>query len=144
MQGKYTITKLSKSKEERGWLSEIFRSDKMSQFQQVYVATIKPGYMRGDHYHKQRVEWFSVIKGKGKLTLYGADKRRLTIPLDEKDKTKLAERLGVVVDKKVELKCTVDSNLMGGIIARIGGKLLDGCTLSKLAALKKELIGTGK
>jgi F-type H+-transporting ATPase subunit delta len=63
------------------------------------------------------------------------------VPLDEKDKQKLAERLAAVVGKEVTLKSEVDPEILGGIIARVGGKLLDGSTRSKLAALKKELVG---
>ena len=63
------------------------------------------------------------------------------IPLDDEDKLRLAQHLGTVVSKKVVLKPEVDPSLIGGIIARIGGKLLDGSTRSKLAALKRELSG---
>jgi len=63
------------------------------------------------------------------------------IPLDDEDRLKLAEQLGAVVGKKVVVKSEVDSSLIGGVIARIGGKLLDGSTRSKLTALKKELSG---
>ena len=63
------------------------------------------------------------------------------IPLDDKDKLMLGEHLGVIVGKKIVLKSKVDSSLIGGIVARIGGKLLDGSTSSKLAALKRELGG---
>jgi len=66
------------------------------------------------------------------------------IPLNEEDKLKLAEHLGAMVSKKVALKTEVDARLIGGIIARIGGKLLDGSTRSKLEALKKDLIGAGR
>jgi F-type H+-transporting ATPase subunit delta len=61
------------------------------------------------------------------------------VPLDDKDKRKLEERLGAMVGKKVVLKSRVDSSLIGGIVARIGGKLLDGSTHSKLMALRNEL-----
>jgi len=61
------------------------------------------------------------------------------IPLDDEDKLRLRERLGAAIGKKVVLKPEVDSSLIGGIIARIGDKLLDGSTRSKLLALKKEL-----
>ncbi len=64
------------------------------------------------------------------------------IPLDDEDKLKLAKHLGAIVDKKVVLKSEVDSSLIGGIVARIGDKLLDGSTRSRLAALKRELAGT--
>jgi len=65
------------------------------------------------------------------------------IPLDDEDKQKLVEHLGAIVDKKVVLKSETDPGIIGGIIARIDGKLLDGSTRSKLVALKKELVGTG-
>ena len=63
------------------------------------------------------------------------------VPLDDKDKKKLAENLGVLLDMKVEIKSEVDPEILGGIIARVGGKLLDGSTRTKLAALKRELVG---
>jgi len=66
------------------------------------------------------------------------------VPVDDKDKEKLAEKLGTLVAKKVVLKSEVDPEILGGIIARVGGKLLDGSTRSKLAALRRELVGTGR
>lgn len=66
------------------------------------------------------------------------------ILLDDEDKLKLAERLGAVVGKKVVLKPEVDTSLIGGFIARIGGKLIDGSTRSKLDALKRELVRAGR
>ena len=66
------------------------------------------------------------------------------IPLSDEDKLKLAEHLGAIVGKKVVLKSEVDSRLIGGIVARIGGKLLDGSTRGKLVALGRELAGAGR
>ena len=66
------------------------------------------------------------------------------IPLSDEDKLKLAEHLGAIVGKKVVLKSEVDSGLIGGIVARIGDKLLDGSTRSKLVALRRELAGAGR
>ena len=63
------------------------------------------------------------------------------IPLADADKQRLSERLSAVTGKKVVLKSEVDSSLIGGIIARVGGKLIDGSTRSKLVALKNELVG---
>ena len=61
------------------------------------------------------------------------------VPLDDEDKPRLEEYLGAIVGKKVVLKPEIDSSLIGGVIARVGGKLLDGSTRSKLEALKREL-----
>jgi F-type H+-transporting ATPase subunit delta len=73
----------------------------------------------------------------------GIEKADVTtaVPLDDKDKRELAEKLGSLVGAKVVLKSEVDPGILGGIIARVGGKLLDGSTRSKLIALKKELVG---
>jgi F-type H+-transporting ATPase subunit delta len=65
------------------------------------------------------------------------------VPLDAEEKKKLAEHLGKVVGKKVVLESSVDPNLVGGMIARVGGKLLDGSTHSQLLALKKDLATGG-
>ncbi len=63
------------------------------------------------------------------------------VPLDAKDEEQLAQKLGAIVNKKVILKAKVDTELIGGVVVRIGGKLLDGSTRSSLAALKRELAG---
>jgi len=65
-------------------------------------------------------------------------------PLDDEERLKLEERLGDVVGKKVVIKPEVDSSLIGGIVARIGGKLLDGSTRNRLEALKRELSGVAR
>ncbi len=61
------------------------------------------------------------------------------IELDDEERRKLEERLETVVGKKVVLKPRIDPSVLGGIVARVGGKLLDGSTRSKLVALKKAL-----
>ncbi len=63
------------------------------------------------------------------------------IPLDDEERLRLAERLGNIVGKKVIIKPEVDSVLIGGIVVRVGGKLLDGSTRSRLESLKRELSG---
>jgi F-type H+-transporting ATPase subunit delta len=63
------------------------------------------------------------------------------VPIDDKDKEKLAEDLGAMVGSKIVIESEVDPGILGGIIARIGGKLLDGSTRSKLVALKREMAG---
>ncbi|MFC1902284.1 ATP synthase F1 subunit delta [Chloroflexota bacterium] len=66
------------------------------------------------------------------------------VPLDDKDNQKLVERLSAIAGKKVVLSSAVDPDIIGGIVARIGGKLLDGSTRSRLAALKRELVGADR
>jgi F-type H+-transporting ATPase subunit delta len=66
------------------------------------------------------------------------------IPLDDDDKLRLAQRITDMVGKPVVLRATVDPSVIGGIIIRIGDKLIDGCIRSKLASLRRELGGVGK
>jgi F-type H+-transporting ATPase subunit delta len=65
------------------------------------------------------------------------------VPLDEKEKKRLEEHLGEVVGKKIVLETSVDPSLVGGMVARVGGKLLDGSTHSRLLELEKELATGG-
>jgi len=61
------------------------------------------------------------------------------VPLTDNEKEKLTERLKAVVDKKIVLKAEVDPKVKGGIVVRVGGRLIDGSTRSKLQALRREL-----
>jgi F-type H+-transporting ATPase subunit delta len=66
------------------------------------------------------------------------------VSLDKRDKEKLAKNLGAMIGKKVVLQPAVEPEIIGGIVARVGGKLLDGSTRTKLLTLKKELIAGGR
>jgi len=66
------------------------------------------------------------------------------VPLDKNEQQKLAQTIGTMIDKKVVLQPAVAPEIIGGIVARVGGKLLDGSTRSKLMALKRDLISGGK
>jgi F-type H+-transporting ATPase subunit delta len=61
------------------------------------------------------------------------------VQLDEAEKGRLEERLGIITGKKVIITTKVDPSLIGGILARLGGKLLDGSTRSRLEALRKDI-----
>ena len=93
---------------------------------------------------RNRLEIIGDIAEEYQLLLdsyHGIERAEVTsaVPLDDEDKQKLSEFLSKVAGKKVVLKSEVDPGLLGGIVARIGGKLLDGSTRSKLIALKKAL-----
>lgn len=66
------------------------------------------------------------------------------VPLSDEDKTKLEERLSNIMDKKVFVQTKVDPSLLGGIVVKIGGKLLDGSTHSRLEALKSSIQGNAR
>lgn len=71
----------------------------------------------------------------------GAEVAEITtaIPLDDEDKLKIAQRITSLVGKPVVLKPIVDANIIGGIIIKVGDKLIDGSIRSKLEALKRDM-----
>ena len=62
------------------------------------------------------------------------------VPVDEDVKDKLIRRLGELLEREIVLKLRVDPSLIGGIIARIGDKIIDGSTKSRLLYLRESLI----
>ena len=64
-------------------------------------------------------------------------------PLSKTDKTRLRQRFADIVGRPVVLKHRVDTNLIGGMIVKLGNKLIDGSLRNKLTALKEEL-GNGQ
>ena len=64
------------------------------------------------------------------------------IPLDEGDTADLTRRLADTVSKEIVLATQTDPSIIGGLKVRIGDKLIDGSTKSRLEALRKSLVGT--
>jgi F-type H+-transporting ATPase subunit delta len=64
------------------------------------------------------------------------------IELDEETRSGLVKHLEALLGKKVLAEYRVDPQIIGGVVIRAGGKLLDCSTRSRLMALKKELIAT--
>jgi len=63
------------------------------------------------------------------------------IPLEDAEREKLEKALSSALGKKLILETKVDPTIIGGLVARINGKLLEGSTRGKLLSLKKELVG---
>jgi F-type H+-transporting ATPase subunit delta len=72
----------------------------------------------------------------------GAEVAEVTtaITLDDEDKLKLGKRLGEILGKPVTLKILVAPELLGGIVIRVGDKLIDGSVRHRLQTLSKELV----
>jgi F-type H+-transporting ATPase subunit delta len=62
------------------------------------------------------------------------------IPLDEEDRKRISQRLAQITGSQIVLSTEVDPELIGGFVARIGDRLIDGSTKSKLKALRKSLV----
>lgn len=62
------------------------------------------------------------------------------VPLEPDEKDKLVHRLGDLVGREIVLTARVDPTIIGGLVARVGDKLLDGSTRSRLLALRESLM----
>jgi len=61
-------------------------------------------------------------------------------PLSPEKTRALAESLSKVTGKKVEVTTSVDPELLGGVVARIGSTVYDGSVKTQLAQMRQELV----
>ena len=74
---KSEIKELEIHADNRGWLVELLKANEIKEpVLQLHVASIKPGQVRGNHYHKKRVEWLFIIAGKAELCLQDVNSRK--------------------------------------------------------------------
>ena len=64
---------------------------------------------------------------------------RTALPLDQEQRTAIAERLRVLTGDRVEMNEKVDESLIGGISVRIGDRLYDASVRSRLERLRARL-----
>lgn len=85
------IKELKKFEDPRGFLVEYIKGPELEEreFGQSYLATIKPNFTRGNHYHETKQEIFTIMSGKAKIILEDIKtKERKEIIIDsQKDKT---------------------------------------------------------
>ena len=61
-------------------------------------------------------------------------------PLSEEKTRALEESLSKVTGKKVEISVSIDPELLGGVVARIGSTVYDGSVKTQLARMRQELV----
>lgn len=62
------------------------------------------------------------------------------VPLDDRQLKKIAELLKTMVEsKEVRLTSRVEPQILGGLVARVGDRLIDGSTLTRLRTMEREL-----
>lgn len=73
VESKGDVAELKKMRDKRGFLVEFMNApdlpEGMKEFAQIYVATLVPGAVRGNHYHKHKFEWISTVVGKIRMTV---------------------------------------------------------------------------
>ena len=58
------------------------------------------------------------------------------VPLTDGQKARLCDRLAAQTGHRIELNCTVDPALLGGVVVELDGKRLDGSVKRRLQVLK--------
>ena len=61
-------------------------------------------------------------------------------PLSEEKTRALEESLSKVTGKKVEISVSIDPELLGGVVARIGSTVYDGSVKTQLTKMRQELV----
>ena len=72
---------------------------------------------------------------------YGRAEAEVTtaVPISQKEQQAIAKGLARVAGKEIVLKLKVDPDILGGLVARIGDKLLDGSVRTRLKDLRSSL-----
>lgn len=74
--------------------------------------------------------------------LYDASKKitvakvKSALPLTEKEKEDLKQKLEKISGSSVGLECSTDKSLMGGLVVEMGGKVIDGTLRHRLREVK--------
>ena len=63
------------------------------------------------------------------------------VPLTAGDVSAITQKLTTMTGGPVVVATTVDEGILGGLVVRIGDRLIDGSTKSRLVALKRQLAG---
>jgi len=72
----------------------------------------------------------------------GIERAKVTtaLPLVDEEREAISHRLGEIANRWVAIDGQVDPTIIGGFIARMGDKLIDGSIRQKLETLKKNLV----
>lgn len=65
---------------------------------------------------------------------------RTAVALTDAEKDQLARRLQTELGKQIILEETVDTNILGGFVARVGSLILDGSLDGQLARMRERLV----
>lgn len=80
-----------------------------------------------------------IADAKGEVTAEVTAAKALT----KEQSTKLAKTLSAKVGKTVKINATVDESLIGGLVVKVGSKMIDTSIRSKLAALQNAMKEVG-
>ena len=61
-------------------------------------------------------------------------------PLNKRQETQIVKLLENSIGKKIEIRSTQQPRIIGGLIARVGDRVIDGSVVTKLKNLRRELV----
>jgi F-type H+-transporting ATPase subunit delta len=66
------------------------------------------------------------------------------VPIEDADLAAIQEKLTGMTGRQVKMEPVIDPSIIGGIVVRIGDKLIDGSTRGRLIQLKRRLAGAAR
>jgi F-type H+-transporting ATPase subunit delta len=66
------------------------------------------------------------------------------LPLNDENRQAISLRLGEMVERRVVVDARGDPSILGGFIARIGDRLIDGSIRQRLETLRRRLVEAGR
>lgn len=82
---------------------------------------------------KRYQQLLNKFKGIEQVGVYSA------VPLEDPEKERISRYVSELIDKEVLLNASVDDSILGGLIIRVGDRLIDGSTRTRLEELGKQL-----
>ena len=62
------------------------------------------------------------------------------VPLEPEERAHIAARLSQMVDREVRIQSQVDPSILGGFVARLGDRLIDGSTRARIQEMRRQLV----
>ncbi|MHB1005228.1 MAG: F0F1 ATP synthase subunit delta [Chloroflexota bacterium] len=62
------------------------------------------------------------------------------VPLDDRESELVQHRLSAVLGKQVQMRAAVDPEIIGGLVVKVGDRLINGSVAGRLASLRRELV----
>lgn len=92
------VKKLTTHLDDRGYLSEILRSDDCvyKNFGQVYISTIYPGTIKGFHVHERKTDYITCVRGQVKFVVIESNCNSDLLSLYEYHLSRMSPKLVVV------------------------------------------------
>jgi F-type H+-transporting ATPase subunit delta len=103
----------------------------------------------GDEFHPILVKFMKVMAGRGRLGFVVAVREaadelhdemlgrvvasvQTAVPLDDALRSQIADQLGSLINKQVRLRESVDPDLIGGMVIRVGDRVFDSSVANRL------------